>query len=303
MTATTLSSTTGRATGKPIPHGTVTGRKYHKCTCLPCYNAAAAYEQRRRRRLGAGVWAPFVDIEPVRAHIEDLHDQGMAYEHIATAAGLRREHLDRIRCAIPSRAAEQRVRHETAARILAVRYQVEQLPNTAYVPATGALRRVQALRALGWPVHELARRCGVSYRTLVMIRRQRVVYAATYQAIALLFEDLRDQDPIRHGVTKRSAHRLRRECRAAGFAPPLAWDDIDNDLAPGPAPWKFGFAKPDQSDIGAALMDDVRELADLGIPRDQIAARVGRTWNTITTAFNRAGLSVPQPRGSENEPP
>ncbi|MEY9937346.1 hypothetical protein [Streptacidiphilus sp. MAP5-3] len=293
---------TGQATSKQIPHGTVSGAKYHKCHCLPCMDAAAEYQRRRNRRQGYGTWQPLIDAAPVRAHIEQLHAEGMAYEHIATAAGLKLPNLNRIRGAIPSRPATQRVRHEIAQRILSVRYTVDALPDTAWVPARGTQRRIQALRALGWPLHELAARCGLNRHSLVAVANQRVVYAATHLAVRLLFEDLHDQDPIRHGVPKWVAMRIRRESRAAKFPPPLAWDDIEEDGAPGPGPWKFGFATPEVGEVSAALLEDVRELADLGIPRDQIAARLGRSWNSITTAFNRAGFSVPTPAGSDDEP-
>jgi hypothetical protein len=305
MTATTLEvhPARGQATSKPIPHGTLSGHKYHKCRCLPCMDAAAAYQRSRSRRQGYGTWQPFTDAAPVRAHIEALHDEGMAYGHIATAAGMKLPNIARIRGDVSGRPAVKRVRHETAQRILAVRFQVEQLPECAWVPSRGTQRRIEALRALGWPLHELAARANFDRHSLSSIASQQVVYAATHRAIQLLFEDLHDQDPIRHGVPKWVAHRIRRQSRAAKYAPPLAWDDIDNDGAPGPGPWRFGFAAAGQEEDTAALLEDVRELANLGVTRDEIAARVGRTWNSITTAFNRAGFSVPRPAGSEDDAP
>jgi hypothetical protein len=297
MTAATLEvhPATGRATSKQIPHGTLSGHKYWKCRCLPCMNAAAEYQRRRNRRQGYGTWQPFTDVTPVRAHIEALHDQGMAYEHIATAAGMKLPNLNRIRGTVPGRPATKRVRHETARRILAVRFQVEQLPEAAWVPALGTQRRIQALRALGWPMRELAARSGLDRHSLTSIANQQVVYAATHLAIRLLFEDLHDQDPIRHGVTKWVAHRIRREARAADYAPPTAWDDIDADGMPAPkVEWRVEYARAAGPERRQALVEDTAELAALGVPRDMIAERLGVTWSAITQAHSRCGVPLPE---------
>lgn len=297
MTATQLEvhPTLGQATSKPIPHGTNTGYKYHGCRCIHCADAAAAYQLRRRRRQGAGVWNPLVDAADARAHIETLRKQGMAYEQIARQARITLAHLNLIRSGSPTRQRIERIRPETAARILAVRYKVEQLTEKAHVPSRGAIRRIQALRAHGWTVGVIAERVGVDKRTIVAIPRQEVLYATTHQAICLVYEDLLDQDPARHGITRWVRDRARREARAAGFAPPSAWDDIDADGQPAPRiEWRVQYTRASGPERRQALVEDTAELAALGVPRDLIAERLGVTWSAITQAHSRCGVPLPE---------
>lgn len=284
----------GQATSrKPIPHGTNSGYKYHRCRCIPCADAAAAYQLRRRRRQGAGVWQPLVDTARAVAHIEDLRRQGMAVAQIVTASGVQRASLDRIR-GVSAQPTIRRIKPETEARILAVRFQIDKVTERAHVPSRGAVRRLQALRAQGWPVHVLADRCGLDKRTLVALPRQGIVYAQTHLRICEVYDDLRDLDPARHGVLAWVAKRTRRESRVAGFPPPCAWADIDTDRLPAPrGEWAVRFAKANPGTRTAAVIEDTAELAEQGETRDRIAARIGISWDAITAAHRRAGVPLP----------
>jgi len=130
----------------------------------------------------------------------------------------------------------------------------------ALVSTLGATRRVQALQAIGWSLHMLETRLGRSrsYLTALMARDSMTV--PTFEAIA----DLYDQLSMTPGPSRRAVGVAKR----AGFVPPLAWDDIDNDAAP-----SFG-------DID----DDIDEIA---VERLMAGRRVPATWPEIREAARR----------------
>jgi hypothetical protein len=93
------------------------------------------------------------------------------------------------------------------------------------VPATGFRRRVQALMALGWYQMEVAQWMGVSKDNLnQMMRTQGKVRRRSHDAMVEVYEahamTVPPDDPGRQ--------RARRYAAKQGWAPPLAWDDIDN---------------------------------------------------------------------------
>lgn len=94
------------------------------------------------------------------------------------------------------------------------------------VSKRGAVRRIQALMVMGWPRRELARQAGYQGDALALIlggQRQRLELA-THQRIVDLYERL----SMTHGPSSSSRIRATKK----GWAPPLAWDDIDNDPEP-----------------------------------------------------------------------
>lgn len=89
------------------------------------------------------------------------------------------------------------------------------------VPALGARRRVQALAWMGWPNREIARRIGCSPRSLPTLLSRGRISARLAHRIADVYEQLSTVlGPSRIAAAK---------ARQLGFAPPLAWDDIDNE--------------------------------------------------------------------------
>ena len=95
------------------------------------------------------------------------------------------------------------------------------------VPKVGAVRRIQALMALGWPRRELAKRAGYAgdaFALLLNGQRQRITIE-THQRIVALYEDL--------CMTLGPSNSSRIRAASAGFAVPLAWDDetIDDPTA------------------------------------------------------------------------
>lgn len=93
------------------------------------------------------------------------------------------------------------------------------------VDPTGARRRIEALMALGWSGNDLADMLGWSHRNNVnRIRKCKYIERKTHKAISDLYDRL--------CMTPGSSPTTRSRSLAAGYAPPLAWDDIDNDPQP-----------------------------------------------------------------------
>lgn len=93
------------------------------------------------------------------------------------------------------------------------------------VSALGAKRRVQALMAIGWSAEQQAEELGWTHKKSVhRLRFCKYVQRATHDQVAAMYERL-------SGRAGPSAV-TRTRARQAGYAPPLARDDIDNDRAP-----------------------------------------------------------------------
>lgn len=89
------------------------------------------------------------------------------------------------------------------------------------VPALGVVRRIQALQWAGWPLRIIAQEAGwSSKRSVQCVFRCERVSVRTHQRIDDVYQRLAHL-PGPSELTRRRAH-------AAGYAPALAWDDIDN---------------------------------------------------------------------------
>lgn len=101
-------------------------------------------------------------------------------------------------------------------------------PKPRTLPAIGTRRRMRALAALGWSCTALAREMACSPSMISQIQNgpADVVRRGTARAVADLYERLSMRCPDREDV------RTRTSAARNGWAPPLAWDDIDHDEAP-----------------------------------------------------------------------
>lgn len=94
------------------------------------------------------------------------------------------------------------------------------------IPALGTQRRIRALMALGWTGRTIADHCGWKSAEAVteILKDRQFVFLATAAKIASAYDEM----SMRVGPSDKN----RAEARKKGWAPPLAWDDIDNDPAP-----------------------------------------------------------------------
>ena len=92
------------------------------------------------------------------------------------------------------------------------------------VPATGTRRRVRALQAIGYSFPAIGEAASISPKTVAdLCYRSKRLDPETARAIAVAYE-LLCMTPRRGGYATRS----RRAAAQKGWAPPLAWDDIDD---------------------------------------------------------------------------
>jgi len=267
----------------PAAHGT-RGSYDRGCRCPQCRRAVAAYNDRRDRLIAYGRWAPYVDAEPVRAHLRMLAACGLGRRRVAQLSGV----PDSTLCGLlygahgtPSR----RTRTEIAQRILAVRPRLADVHDRVLVDGTGTRRRLRALYALGFTSPALAARLGTTNTQMISritARDGAAVYAATARAVIALYDRLWDQDPAAHGVPAGVARRAARDAARRGWVVPMAWDD---DTIDDPA------AQPDpgtKSTRQTALAEDAEFVAATGVTDPVlIARRLGVSRDYLEKALER----------------
>lgn len=255
-------------------HGTRNKYLIEKCRCVECKTAAAVYARALTRRHAAEAWGqptPYVDAEPVRAHLRALSAQGMGWKRVAKAAGIAtgtvypilygkggadpREH----------RPPRKRVRRDVAERLLAVKCDIA---DGALIDATGTVRRLQALVMLGYSVKRIGQMIGKSCANTHTLMRSAHVRAGTARAVAELYEQLWDSP----APYSQSSARARNYAAKRKWLPPLAWDE-DNIDDPTFTPSNITRTGIDER---AMHVDDAIELIANGeLNIDMIAARVG----------------------------
>lgn len=213
------------------PHGNA---KYHleNCRCPVCCQAARDYDNNRRRAIAYGRWQPYVDAEPVRAHVRALGEFGIGWMRLATIAGVPRGSVSKLLYGDPQRnmAPSKRILPKNALALLAVQPTLDNLGDGAAIDGTGTRRRLQALVAKGWSQSELACRLGMERASFSTTITGGLVRAHTVRAVMALYDQLWREDPAAHGVPRRWIEASRRHALARGWAPVGAWDDdqIDN---------------------------------------------------------------------------
>lgn len=217
-------------------HGTRLAYITDRCRCRPCRDANAGHQSRIDRLKAYGQWDPLTDAEPVREHVRWLMSQGMGWQRIARTSGVSTGAMTKILYGkrLPDgtrRAPTQRVRHETAALILAVQPDLDLLGRKACIDGTGTRRRLQALIAAGWSQEKLARMLGMTGSNFGrVVRSDDHVHAATARAVRDLYERLWDTPPpLGRKGDRIAASRAMNLARRRGYLPALAWDDDSID--------------------------------------------------------------------------
>lgn len=147
------------------------------------------------------------------------------------------------------------------------------------IPAIGTQRRIQALMALGWTTTDIAHACGWTHRNRVRQilggqkgRPTRWVTRTTAAKVGQVYDRLSMTLPEMNGPRRRSRSMALR----LGYAPPLAWDDIDTDPAP-----NLGRNEPRD------LLAEWEHLRLSGESIEQAAKQLGVTVAAIQKAMER----------------
>lgn len=210
-------------TNKAPHHDNTICIQWHNCTRPECRDRFNA----RRRALRAGAIQPsrtLVDAEPIRQHIEDLCDAGLTPNRIAALAGVAHTTIDLFIKPKPSvgRGRKRFTLGEIAERILAVKP----------VTPIGALRRIQALSAIGWTTRHIATHAGLSHRGLIALDGHKHLNLPTTQKITNVYAQLSTANPIDAGILPGHAQRARDRAQANRWPTPYYWtqhpDGIDD---------------------------------------------------------------------------
>lgn len=151
--------------------------------------------------------------------------------------------------------------HDICCRAAMARYEkagrLARLNGGRAVPAIGTQRRIQALMRLGWTSTDIATEAGWQHRNGVLRilngqkgRPTRWVERKTADTIAAIYARLSMQTPEMTPTRARTRARAER----LGYAPPLAWDDIDN---------------PDEQPQGTRTLRTTRERRPAGRHSEQ----------------------------------
>lgn len=185
------------------------------CHCDDCRAANRTYADRRARYgWSEKVAADWTDAAPVREHVRALMAAGMGWRRIAAKAGVNPSAVHVILYGKRGQTSTRILRRNADA-ILAVR---ADLADGALTSATGSVRRIRALQAMGWTLEDIGSRLGISKTNLGTIAAGvHGVTVATARKIAKVYDDL--------SMTYGPSDRTRSLAARRGWLPPLAWDD------------------------------------------------------------------------------
>lgn len=175
----------------------------------------------------------YVSATDTRAKLQEFVDADVPVRAIARASGLSDTAVAHI---IAGR--HEQVQRQTAARIASLTLNDVYARASGSVPSVGAVRRVQALMALGWPKADLEAE-GVPSGQLVT-RSRDLISVEGWRQVRDVYDRL--------SMTLGPSHAARDRAGARGYFPPLAWDDetIDDPRA-----------TPQRGDPGEASLDSV----------------------------------------------
>lgn len=176
-------------------HGTRAAYVRDECRCPSCTAANTAASDQLYRARAYGRWKPYVDASPSRAHITALRAAGIGVDQIAKLAGLSPSHLRGLIDSSNGKPPFQKVRRETAERILAVPVDDSSRAANSRVDATGTHRRLQALVANGWTQQWLAHELRRSPANLRRSMTSDSVTARTAKLVHEVYERLWDAEP------------------------------------------------------------------------------------------------------------
>lgn len=173
------------------------------------------------------------------------------------------------------------------------------------IPARGVRRRIEALMAIGWSQSALAAHVGHRQVVITQWLRNEFVQRSTHIRVAEVYERLSVMTPPTDTKSQRmSVNRTLALARRRGYAPPLAWDDIDNDHGPAET---TGEDVVDDVAVALAISGQrvtltvrerhivVRELNARGMNDGRIAEHTGVDVRTIGRDRKLLGIEPAEP--------
>lgn len=238
-----------------------------KCSRELCRNVAAAKGRNRGlcdKHYQALPNRGYTDAQPVREHLLKLNGEGMSWRRISAAVGLSTYGLYLIRD------VNDRVQIDTAIKVLGLLSG----DGSGFVDPLGTRRRVQALQALGWTLRAQEDRLGWCRGRLTGLCGAGKVLARNAQAVAGLYEVLSGTPGPSRSARVRAAN--------LGYAPPLAWENIDDpDEVPSVG-----------ADRWVPFLERYAELEFLNIPMSERPEWLGIQRDSLEKQLSRHGLKA-----------
>lgn len=165
----------------------------------------------------------YIDAAPARAHVQTLLACGASRRAVAQKAGITPTVITRLL------ADQAHLRRETAAAILAVTpaHILDRDGHEDFVPAIGARRRIQALQAIGHTSAVIAAHAGPGVTANIIHNVAKHpghwISRLNHDRVAAAYTALWD--------TPGTSLRVQAQVARLGYAPPMAWDDLDDPQA------------------------------------------------------------------------
>lgn len=214
-------------------HGTRTKYVHEHCHCEPCTRANSASNRARERAKLYGRYDAYVKAGPIRAHVLMLSQSGMGRRRLSELSGVSQSAIQTLKNGTTGKRGgrpPERIRKETAARLLEVQPDPALLAAHSMVPARGTQRRVQALATQGWTLTRIAGQVGWTPQNLDKMLHQDFVLKTTADRVAALYErNWNRKPPVTSRYELAAARRSQTRTSALGWVPPMGWDDIDED--------------------------------------------------------------------------
>lgn len=194
-----------------MTHGKLTTYK-KGCRCEDCVRCQSTYSKRLRYERAPRL----VEARPAHSKIRAWLRQGYTTQAIADSLGFVSYN------SVHSLMKRDRMRRSTLNRILQAQPTAASIGDRSRRDATGTVRRLQALATRGFGVTAIAEELGLHQPTVTDIRRGRFTNVEHHNAVAIagLYEQWQHLDGG-SARAKAQADRFR-------WAPPAAWDDIDD---------------------------------------------------------------------------
>jgi len=165
-----------------------------------------------------------------------------------------------------------RVHRTTAEKITAIKPSLDNMADGRCIDATGTLRRLQALVAIGWSMSRLGAEIGVAPGNFSRVMKSPQCTVATAKAVRALYNRAWNQPQTGEDWHSRSAaSRARRHAKANGWVQPLAWDDETID---DPATLPAVFEETPMVH-GEERIADIEFLIRTGAGQSEILSRLG----------------------------
>lgn len=202
--------------GKIKPRGEMTPDELKKARARDC-------EKRRLRGYGTPLNVTPGELAAATAIIAAAHQRGMSYPAMERQLGVGRQLLADVHRG--RKGTIRRVNYEAIIALEFIPTPDDGIRHGARLNATGSVRRIDALRAKGYPKDYLAAYIGVQHQNLPPgVGGSKWIYPAMATKVREMYEKLRETDP-RDLCTETGVRRAEMRAARLGLISPDCWDD------------------------------------------------------------------------------